>query len=370
MTFSWTDVIDALGGEKLCRGSFGREFLTGRVARDTWRDSLGWNVYDEILKTTTIEPMMIRLSSDPIAYPGTYITTRIDGGDIVHRTWRYGAMVEYLRAGATLIANGADRLHVGPARLREQFDYFVDDPTWANVYACWTTTSAFGRHNDGHSTVIIQAEGSKRWRIWEGSGPDATLVKDTVMHAGDVWHVPMGWDHEATGIGPSLHWTFGMHLSNPADMTRQAVDAWWNRTGAAARPSEEGDLDSLMSTLATDVRRGRELRSAQSLERRVGLSIPWSIQGGPYTGTRLRWAARFPPLVTEEDDAIEIQSLGVRLRVDRRLAPWVREWTAGRTTLRDDASAVPLTGDQLDAALDALVRAGLLLVEQAGGSAP
>ncbi|MEU4510571.1 cupin domain-containing protein [Nonomuraea wenchangensis] len=366
MTLTWDNIVDALGGESVWRKSFGREFLTGRISRESWRASLGWGVIDHIMKTTTIEPMMIRLSSDPIAYPGTYISTRIDGGDIVHRNWRYGAMVEYLRSGATLVANRADRLHVGPARLREQFEYFADDPAWVNCYACWTTRSAFGRHADGHATVIFQAEGSKRWRIWEGSGPGARLVEEADMRAGDVWHVPQGWDHEATGTGPSLHWTFGVHVSTPEDLTRTALDAWSNRASAGDGTRDDGGvLDSLMTALAADARRGREVRSAQSLERREGLSLPWSVENVPYTGTRLRWAARFPPLVEYRDERVSIESLGVRLAVDGRLAPWVKEWAAGRATSRDDTAGIALTDREIDAALDSLVRAGLLLVEQA-----
>ncbi|QYC39031.1 Cupin superfamily protein [Nonomuraea coxensis DSM 45129] len=366
MTLSWDTIVDALGGESVWRKSFGREFLTGHVSRGSWRASLGWGVIDHIMKTTTIEPMMIRLSADPVAYPGTYISTRIDGGDIVHRNWRYGAMVEYLRSGATLVANRADRLHVGPARLREEFEYFADDPAWVNCYACWTMRSAFGRHADGHATVIFQAEGSKRWRIWEGSGPDARLVEEADMRAGDVWHVPRGWDHEATGTGPSLHWTFGVHVSTPEDLTRTALDAWSNRTGAGDATRDDGGvLDSLMTALATDVHRAREVRSAQSLERREGLSLPWSVESVPYTGTLLRWAARFPPLVEYRDGRVSIESLGVRLAVDGRLAPWVKEWSAGRATRRDDTAGLALTDAELDAALDTLVRAGLLLVEQA-----
>lgn len=365
MNLSWVHIVDALGGEATWRKSFGNEFLSGRVDEASWRDSLGWGVIDQIMRTTTIEPLMIRLSANPIAYPGSYVNTRIDGGDIIHRTWRYGAMIEYLRAGATLVTNRADRIHPGPAGLREQFEYFADDPAWVNGYACWTTKSAFGRHADGHATVIFQAEGSKHWRIWEGSGPDAKLVMEADMHPGDVWHVPQGWDHEATGIGPSLHWTFGVHLSTPEDLTRTALDAWCNRTEPAGRPDDAGRLDTLMTTLASDVYRAREVRSAQSLERREGLSLPWSVERTAYTGTRLRWAARFPPLVTAGEKAITIESLGVRVNVDARLAPLVNEWSAGRSTLREETDGVALTEEQLDSALDALVGAGLLLVEYA-----
>ncbi|WP_327586782.1 cupin domain-containing protein [Nonomuraea sp. NBC_00507] len=365
MTLSWDTIVDALGGEAVWRKSFGHEFLTGRISQESaWRASLGWGVIDQIMKTTTIEPLMIRLSSDPIAYPGSYISTRIDGGDIVHRNWRYGPMIEYLRSGATLVANRADRIHVGPARIREQFEYFADDPAWVNCYACWSTKSAFGRHSDGHPTVIFQAEGSKRWRIWEGTGPDAKLIEEADMHPGDVWHVPRGWDHEATGIGPSLHWTFGVHVSTPEDLTRTALDAWSNRTGTDRTGDDGVALDSLMTALAADVHRAREVRSAQSLERREGLSLPWSVQSVSYAGTSLRWAARFPPLVEFRDEAITIESLGVRLNIDGRLGPWVKEWSAGRATLREDTKGIPLTNAELDSALDSLVRAGLLLVEQ------
>ncbi|MEU8401772.1 cupin domain-containing protein [Nonomuraea sp. NPDC048892] len=365
MTLSWENIVDALGGESVWRKSFGNELLAGRVPQGSWRALLGWGVIDHIMRTTTIEPLMIRLSSEPMAYPGTYISTRIDGGDIVHRNWRYGAMVEYLRSGATLVANRADRIHVGPARLREEFEYFADDPAWVNCYACWTTQSAFGRHADGHATVIFQAEGSKRWRIWEGSGPGARLIEEADMHAGDVWHIPRGWDHEATGIGPSLHWTFGLHASTPEDLARTALDAWSNRPRTEGTPDDGGELDSLMTALASDVHRAREVRSAQSLERREGLSLPWSVESVPYTGTRLRWASRFPPLVEAGDGLMAIESLGVRLRIDGRLAPWMNEWSAGRTTLRDDTAAIALTDAEIDQALDSLVRAGLLLVEQA-----
>lgn len=363
MTLNWMHVVTALGGESTWRDSFGRSFLSGNLDDAQWRDVLGWAIIDRIMQTTTIEPLMIRVSAKPVAYPGTYVQTRVDGGDIIHRDWRYGAMTEYLRAGATLIANRADRLHPGPARLREEFEYFADDPAWVNSYSCWTKESAFGRHSDDHATVIFQAEGSKHWRIWRGSGPDAPLIVDQRMEAGDVWHVPQGWDHEATGIGPSLHWTFGFHRSTASDLARTALDAWCNRGNIDDGPGGTEDVDEMLSALMSDVPRARSIRSAQSLERRGGLSLPWSVGGGSYTDTRLRWAARFPPLTSVKDGAICIESLGIRLRVDERLEPWVSEWSAGRATLRDDTAAISLEDEGIDAALDALVGAGVLLVE-------
>lgn len=359
---TWAAVVDALGGAGRWHAAFGREFLQGHIPPDSLRADLGWAVVDETMRTATIEPMMIRVSATPIAMPGTYIQTRIDGGDILHRTWRYGAMIEYLRSGATLVTNRADRLHPGPARLREEFEYFMNDPAWVNGYSCWTTNSAFGRHADGHATIIVQAEGAKHWRIWRGTGSDAELLADRVMEAGDIWHVPQGWDHQATGIGESLHWTFGVHVSTASDMVAMVTEAHKNRI---ARPVEEEDPTVLAAAIARDIPKARQIRSAESLERRGGLSLPWAVRGGPFEGTVLRWAARFPPVLTEGADVFAVESLGIRLNLARALEPWLREWEAGRSIDFDhDVHKLDLPSADLARAVEALVSSGLLLVER------
>ncbi|MFI5613922.1 JmjC domain-containing protein [Amycolatopsis sp. NPDC051903] len=301
-----TDVLDALGP----RERLSRACLTGRVDPERARAELGWSVVEELLATSTFDPGMFRIITEHgHTDPELYLASTLNGLSVVKRTMRANVLVHELSIGSTLNVNGADRLHSGLQADRELLEYAVGRLAWCNGFVSHTGSSAFGRHHDNHNVVVVQAEGSKHWRVF---APDQDApVFDTVLTAGDVLHVPTGWDHEVTGLGgSSVHWTFGFCVPSDHDIVLAELAHRASRGEDLVVP--DGDLADL-TDLDTAAR-------ARSLDRRAGANLPWSLGDDlPELDELLvRWAARLPPAVTRSGDTLLVASLGSRYRIDAR----------------------------------------------------
>jgi ribosomal protein L16 Arg81 hydroxylase len=95
----------------------------------------------------------------------------------------------------------------------------------ANLYLTPPCSQAFPPHFDDHEVVILQLEGSKRWKIFEHSAhfpptrqteriPSSALPKvisEINLTAGQAMYIPMGAIHEAKTSGEySLHLTLSL----------------------------------------------------------------------------------------------------------------------------------------------------------------
>src|SRR6185295_12103641 len=98
----------------------------------------------------------------------------------------------------------------------------------------------FSAHYDTHDVFILQAAGSKHWRLYGSSvqlplastpypypGPDAGKPSaDFVLRAGDVLYIPRGHVHDAlTSDSISLHVTLGINVYTWADLFMEALNA-------------------------------------------------------------------------------------------------------------------------------------------------
>jgi ribosomal protein L16 Arg81 hydroxylase len=98
----------------------------------------------------------------------------------------------------------------------------------------------FSAHYDTHDAVVIQIEGTKKWRVYDW-GTELALQSQTFnpkkhtvgdpkleieMRPGDVLYIPRGVIHEARSSDAlSLHVTIGLYPIKWFDVLREAVDA-------------------------------------------------------------------------------------------------------------------------------------------------
>jgi len=92
---------------------------------------------------------------------------------------------------------------------------------------------ALGLHFDPKDIIVLQLEGSKRWRVYgrpaadpgkwnaKQSPPDETAVFDDVLRPGDFLFMPAGYWHQCdNGPGRSLH--IGLFVNRPTATAPQA----------------------------------------------------------------------------------------------------------------------------------------------------
>ncbi len=295
----WEEIERALGGPMFAFG----ELLEGRLDPMVTA-GVGWAAVDALIANSNFEKGMVKVVPAKDIDPALWTAEQMGTGGIIERTPRRGAFTELLQRGATLVMNKADRADSNLRNVVERLGYVNNETSWVNGYACWTSDSAFGRHCDTHDTVIVQVEGTKHWKVFRGSGPDAELAMEKTLVPGDVLHVPIGWDHQVTGMGAAtLHWTFGVTRTGPEKAAGELLDYGWSRHQLASLSDEEV------------VREVQKARGELSGSRRRGMSLPWAIEGDELRGASIRWAGRFKPSVAREEGRILLRGLGKAIRL-------------------------------------------------------
>ncbi|MFF2132913.1 JmjC domain-containing protein [Streptomyces olivochromogenes] len=249
----------------------GGEFLAQALHRDFWHfpgavDVAGlmtWGELDKLLATHRLEPPRMRLHRDGAPLQVTSYTEPVTTRR--HTVWRRLQPAELharLADGASLVLDSVDEIHRPIARLAEDIERVLRSRVQANLYASWTATEGFGVHWDDHDTVVVQLDGSKRWRLYgttrpfplhrdieTPAEPPAEPVADLVLNAGDVLYVPRGiWHAVAADQGTrSLHVTCGLQTHTPADLVAWVAEQllgneeWRRDLPRLAAPAEQAE---------------------------------------------------------------------------------------------------------------------------------
>jgi hypothetical protein len=144
------------------------------------------------------------------------------------------------RQGATVILSELHRSWAPLARLCAAVERTLSHPAQTNVYLSPPGAHGFSPHYDTHDVFVLQAAGSKRWRLYGAPvllplpdnpypypGPDpGPPAAEFVLHAGDLLYLPRGHVHDAvTSDSVSLHITLGINTYTWADLFMEALHA-------------------------------------------------------------------------------------------------------------------------------------------------
>ena len=115
--------------------------------------------------------------------------------------------------GWTLLVQGVDLHHDAAHSLLQQFR-FVPDARLDDLMISWASDGGgVGPHVDSYDVFLLQASGTRRWRI--ARGYDATLdelaplkvlrrfepEQEFVLAPGDLLYLPPNWAHEGVAVG-------------------------------------------------------------------------------------------------------------------------------------------------------------------------
>lgn len=226
-----TAAVDSLGGDFPAE-VFGRTYRPWPQVSD-FSDLFTWDDLNEIIARHRLEPPRLRLFNDGTqvpqhAYAHPVVTKR-------HSFWHQiepGNLHRQLSDGASLVLDAVDALHRGVERFAETLERRLRADVQVNLYASWTSKEGFGLHFDDHDVVVIQLEGTKRWKIHEPTridplridvevpeAPQGDPVAEIVLRAGDMLYLPRGWWHAVAATeGRSLHLTCGLTPTTGADL--------------------------------------------------------------------------------------------------------------------------------------------------------
>lgn len=126
---------------------------------------------------------------------------------------------EYLAHGFSLIVVPIEAFVPPLAALCENLRAHVSEQVKLGVIVTSGTGGAFRLHFDPEDLIILQIEGTKRWRVYGPPVPnpvvgmpphqppeEAEPILDEVLRPGDLLFLPAGnWHHCQNGLGRSLH---------------------------------------------------------------------------------------------------------------------------------------------------------------------
>jgi lysine-specific demethylase/histidyl-hydroxylase NO66 len=204
------------------------------LATDRFNGIMSIAEVDRLVTSTDLKGADLLLA-DASREEGVPANEYTDDQDYVDR----GAVVTGYRRGATIVLNQAQRRVPNLGRLCQGLEVALSAHIQTNIYLTPPDAQGFPTHFDNHDVFVIQAEGSKRWRLYNvpldipyrGERYQSSihergeLAHEFVMHPGDVCYVPRGMMHDAVneGDGPSLHITVGIINQTWADLILEAV---------------------------------------------------------------------------------------------------------------------------------------------------
>ncbi|WP_328969399.1 cupin domain-containing protein [Streptomyces sp. NBC_00239] len=238
-----------LGGDTFLAQTCFRAHAVIRSAGTTVPDLLTWDDINEIVAAHRLEPPRMRLSRAGEAVPATaYSVLRTNRRGV---SWYQPQPTEFharLAEGASLVIDAIDQIHPPVRAAAAGLERFFRTPVQANAYASWTSEEGFGTHWDDHDVVVLQLEGSKRWKIYgptrqapawrDVEAPEAPTgepIADIVLTPGDLLYLPRGWWHAVSADQgtASLHLTFGLATQTGAEFLGWLCDDL--RTSATVR---------------------------------------------------------------------------------------------------------------------------------------
>ncbi|MCR9128200.1 MAG: cupin domain-containing protein [Alphaproteobacteria bacterium] len=147
-------------------------------------------------------------------------------------------VMSFLGMGASVIAAQMEDASPGVRAVVKTLGETLGAKVSANVYCSFQGVQAFGSHYDPTDVLVVQTEGEKRWRIYQGRAQhpsealppgDATaryyeankggLAQELTLRSGEALYLPRGQYHDALAMsGPSLHVTFSIEPLTGLDL--------------------------------------------------------------------------------------------------------------------------------------------------------
>src|SRR5690606_35780596 len=127
-----------------------------------------------------------------------------------------GRVKDFLRRGATLVANDIDHLSPGLTAFASAMEEALGGKVQGNLYLSSRRRQGFGAHFDTHDVYAVHVEGTKTWHVYEGRATDpiahpafktlgrehhekakGAKLMDVHMAPGDLLYLPRGQYHDA-----------------------------------------------------------------------------------------------------------------------------------------------------------------------------
>lgn len=224
-------------------------------------------VLDRLLQLDVLPSELVRMSRSGQGLPVNSYTRHV-GQTHLSTVVDRAKVMQLFRSGATLTVN--DLQQVWPTALdlvRVVGDAFACGAE-ATAFATPAGRAGFAPHSDELGVLVVQAEGTKDWRVWptDLAGPrtratfeDGTLGEPmfaVTLEPGDVLYLPQGTPHAAAATHEqSIHLSLGLRPRSWNDIVTAVVSTHLDPQGRTQFPAlTAGHTEGLAGDLCMQLR--------------------------------------------------------------------------------------------------------------------
>ena len=359
--FSFDEIMAPLGVERFLAEYEGRKPLHLKGRPDKFAEVMSWAKLGDILSQATIwsqASLQLILDKKPVP-AASYCATAAgrDGGQVLRPD--PDKVQDYLRRGATLIANDIDHLNRGMTAFAHMMEQALGGMVQGNLYLSSRRRQGFAAHFDTHDVYAVHVEGTKTWHVYEGRAADpiahamfrsygqehhdkakGELLMDVHMEPGDLLYLPRGQYHDAIADeGGAVHIAFGLTYPIGLDVVTMLYERMMYEPVFRANLPRLGGPDGAGGdqALAERLRVLADGISTVLAEPKTLEQIKVMQRGYHYP----RHAYDLPGLLTESaDERYRVRAAGIRLVQQGGRFGLVREGSRAATEVPADVSAM------------------------------
>jgi ribosomal protein L16 Arg81 hydroxylase len=356
--FSFDEIMAPLGLERFLAEYEGRKPLHLKGSADKFAEVMTFAKLADLLSQATIwsqSSLQLVLDKKPVP-PASYCASAPgrDGGQVMRPD--PDKVQDYLRRGATLIANDIDHLNRGMTAFAHAMEQALGGRVQGNLYLSSRRRQGFAAHFDTHDVYAVHVEGTKTWHVYEGRAADpiahvafrsygqehhdkakGELLMDVHMEPGDLLYLPRGQYHDAIADeGGAVHIAFGVTYPIGLDVVSMLFERMMHEPVFRAnlpRLDDAGDdralterLRVLADGITTALAEPKTVEQIKALQR--GFHYP-------------RHAYDLPGLLSESaDERYRVRAAGIRMVQQGGRFGLVREGSRAATEVPADVSAM------------------------------
>ena len=356
--FAFDDIMAPLGVERFFAEHEGQKPLHLKGDADKFAEVMTWDKLNELLGQATIwsqSSLKLVLDKEPIA-AARYCATAAgrDGGQVLRPD--PDKVQDFLRRGATLVANDVDHLNSGLTAFAETMEQTLGGKVQGNLYLSSRRRQGFAAHFDTHDVYAVHVEGTKTWHVYEGRAADpiahamfrsygqehheqakGKLLMEVRMEPGDLLYLPRGQYHDALADeGGAVHVAFGVTYPIGLDVLTLLYERMMAEPAFRANlprlhgPGGDQALADRLRLLADGI--------ATALAEPKTVAQIRAMQGSFHYP---RHTYSLPGLLTESaEDRYRVRASGIRLVQQGGRFGLVREGTRAATEVPVDVSAL------------------------------
>jgi lysine-specific demethylase/histidyl-hydroxylase NO66 len=199
-------------------------------------DLLTLDDVDFMVSSMALRLPTFRLIKDGVTLPeSSYTKTGRAGSKTMTGLADPAQIFRLFDQGATIVLQGMHRFWLPLARFCRQLEVALGHPTQVNAYITPPGAQGLAVHEDAHDVFVLQAFGTKQWRVWDTRPPRSTPTPTQValddppaisaeLQPGDAMYMPRRTPHAARAQEAlSGHLTVGIPSFTWRELLRETL---------------------------------------------------------------------------------------------------------------------------------------------------